>query len=461
MTDDVLTEPASAEEGLFSKGYAAATVSFAAVNVLTGLAALAVVPTLPIAVRGLHGLWLYPLVASAFVAASLLGGVIGGNWADRSGAGRPLATGLVLAVVTLLVSATSVSIWQLAAGRFLDGVSAGMITVCINTAIGQTYPDRMRPRVLALMSASWIGPSLIGPPVAGLVADWWSWRGVFFGLAALTLPPAVAVVVLLRRLSRHAGTVAPEADDTARPGLVVAAAVSLGTALGQYAVTGGGAAHVVCGVVAVALLAGFIRRILPPGTWRAARGLPATVLGICLASGTFFTLEAFVPLLLDTDRRVSPAVTGLVFTGAAIAWAASSWVQSHLLADRPRHQLVAIGAALVAVAAMVAVAGTLPALPPYLSGAALLVAAVGMGMAAPTLTVLSLAHTPPGRQGYASSAMQTSRNLGQITIMAICSALFTAFHQSAHAVPGFTIAFATLAVPSTVLALLAVRTREA
>jgi MFS family permease len=166
-------------EGLFSGRYAAATSSFAAVMFLTGLAALAVVPTLPTAARDLDGVSLYPLVAGCFVAASLLGGVLGGHWADRAGAQRPLAAGMVLAVVTLLVSGASTSIWQLAAGRFLDGLAGGMVAVSINTAIGQTYPDRLRPRVLALMSACWIVPSLVGPPVAGLVAGWGSWRAVF------------------------------------------------------------------------------------------------------------------------------------------------------------------------------------------------------------------------------------------------------------------------------------------
>lgn len=89
---------------------------------------------------------LYPLVAGRFVAASLLGGVLGGDWADRGGAQRPLAAGVALTVSTLLISATSTSLWPLAAGRFLNGLAAGMIAVSINTAIAQDYPYHLRPR---------------------------------------------------------------------------------------------------------------------------------------------------------------------------------------------------------------------------------------------------------------------------------------------------------------------------
>lgn len=83
---------------------------------LTGFAALAVMPLLSVAARDLDGVGLYPLVAGSFVAASLLGGVLGGAWADRSGARRPLTAGVILTVATLLVSATSTTIWQLVLG---------------------------------------------------------------------------------------------------------------------------------------------------------------------------------------------------------------------------------------------------------------------------------------------------------------------------------------------------------
>jgi len=173
MADRAPAQSETIEKGLFSRTYVSATASFAAVMFLTGLAALAVVPTLPTAARDLDGVSLFPLVAGCFVTASLLGGVLGGHWADRSGARRPLALGMTLAVVTLIVSATSTSVWQLAGGRFLDGLAAGMVAVSINTAIGQAYPERLRPRALALMSACWIVPSLAGPPLAGLCSSAW------------------------------------------------------------------------------------------------------------------------------------------------------------------------------------------------------------------------------------------------------------------------------------------------
>lgn len=296
-----------APPGIFSRQHAAATLTFATVMFLTGFAALAVVPTLPTAAEDLDGVALFPLVAGCFVAASLLGGVLGGHWADRSGARRPLALGMILSVVTLLVSASSLSVWQLVVGRFVDGLAAGMVAVSVTTAIGQSYPEYLRPRMLAMMSASWIIPSLIGPPIAGVVAEAWSWRVVFYGLAALTALPAIALVAVLRRAPAKDGARAddlPSAEERAsRPPLLVAAMLSLGAALGQYGVSGWDVRHLLFVAAGVALLVVFAPRLLPAGTWRSARGLPTAVLLRGLTSGTYFTVEALVPLMLITERR--------------------------------------------------------------------------------------------------------------------------------------------------------------
>ncbi|MFJ2880754.1 MFS transporter [Streptomyces sp. NPDC086796] len=460
-TPDLPPLGSEAAEGLFSRTYLAATSSFAAVMFLTGLAALAVVPTLPTAAQDLDGVSLFPLVAGCFVAASLLGGVLGGHWADRAGAHRPLAVGMVLAVVTLLVSAASTSIWQLAAGRFVDGVAGGMIAVAINAAIGQAYPDRLQPRALALMSACWIIPSLVGPPLAGLVAEWWSWRVVFYGLAALTALPALAVVAVLRGHSWRAAP-APSEESTPRPALMVAVAVSVGAALGQYGASGWDTRHLLFAAGGLALLVLFASQLLPTGTWRAAHGLPATVLLRGLSSGVFFTLEALVPLMLVTGRDVAPVVTGLAFTGAALAWAASSWVQGRLPERTPRHRPVVVGASIQAGAVAIAVVGSLPGTSPVIAASSMVVAAVGMGLLAPSLTVLSLSHAPTGRQGYASSAMQTNQNLGQILILGVASAVFNAFlsvGSNDHA--GYAAAFGLLLVPGVLAALLVTRARSA
>ncbi|MER5635367.1 MFS transporter [Kitasatospora sp. NPDC002227] len=446
--------------GLFARPHAAASATFTAVMFLTGFAALAVMPILPTAARELDGVALFPVVAGCFVAASLLGGVLGGHWADRAGARRPLAAGMVLSVLTLVVSATSGSIWQLAAGRFLDGLAAGMVAVSVTTAIGQAYPEHLRPRMLALLSTSWIVPSLAGPPLAGLVAEWWSWRVVFYGLAALTVLPALALVLVLR-----AGP-APGPDGSqptgSRPPVLLAALLSLGAALGQYGVSAWDARHLPFAAAGIGLLVVFAPRLLPAGTWRARRGLPTAVLLRGLTAGTYFTVEALVPLMLVTERHVAAAVTGIAFTASAVVWSGASWVQGKLLQHVARHRLVVVGAVVMAVSVGLAAAGSLPGVPPLTAAAAMPLSAAGMGLLDPCVTVLSLSHSPTGRQGWVTSVMQTTMNLGQVVLLASASVVLNGFLTAGSSqLPGYAAAFALLLVPMALVALLAGRARAA
>jgi MFS family permease len=457
VPEDAPAAKTAADESIFSREYRTATITYAVVMTVTALAGLAIVPTLPVAARALHGLWLYPVVATAFVAANVLGGLIGGSWTDRYGVGRPLAVGMALAVGTLLVSATSISIWQLAAGRFLDGICAGMIAVAVSTAIGRTFSDRLRPRALALMSACWIGPSVVGPPVAGLVASWWSWRDVFYGLAVLTAGPAVVVMLRLRDMPRPAPPSTIPGDQQ-RPGALTALTAVLGAGLLEYAASGWDLARLGFGVAAVALLAPSVKRMLPRGTLRGTPGLPAIALLYGLGSGAYFTIEAFVPLLLDTQRHVAPAVTGLAFTGAAMTWSVASWLQSRSPASRPRYKMVCAGGLLLTAAAAAGAVGTFPGLPALTAGSALLLAAAGMGLYSTTLTVQALASVLPERQGYASASLVTAQNLGQIVVLGAASVVLNACVAAGSERAGFAAAFGLLAVPALLAAVLAART---
>ncbi|MCL3997346.1 MFS transporter [Streptomyces lavenduligriseus] len=458
---DATDSPAGSEAGgIFSPPYLAATLTFTVVMFLTGFAALAVVPTLPTAARDLDGVSLFPVVAGCFVAAGLFGGVLGGHWADRSGARRPLALGMVLSVLTLLVSASSVSVWQLAAGRFVDGLAAGLVAVSVTTAVGQAYPEHLRPRMLALLSAGWVLPSLLGPPLAGLVVQWWSWRAVFYGLAALTALPAVALVLVLRRPAPHPAAGGTGEVPAERPPLLVAALLSAGAALGQYGASAWDPRHLAAVTAGVVLLVVLAPRLLPRGTWRGARGLPVTVLLRGLTSGTYFAVEALVPLMLITERRVDAVVVGAAFTASAVLWAAASWVQGRVLQQVARHRLVAAGALVMAAAVALAVAGCSGGAPPVTAAAAMPLSAVGMGLLDPCVTVLSLKHSPPHRQGHTTSALQTNMNLGQVVVLALASAVLNAcLAAGAGPLGGYRAAFALLLLPPLLVAALAVRAR--
>jgi MFS family permease len=88
---------------------------------------------------------------------------------------------------------------MLLAGRAIFGLGAGLLVVSLYVVIGRAYPERMRPRVFSWISAAWVLPSLLGPPVAGFLTTALSWRWVFL----VVVPPlAVAFVIVLAQRAR-------------------------------------------------------------------------------------------------------------------------------------------------------------------------------------------------------------------------------------------------------------------
>ena len=69
--------------------------------------------------------------------------------------------------------------------RFVQGLGAGSVGPTAYTAIGRCLPERLQPRMFAMMSTAWVVPGIIGPSIAAVVGQAFGWRWVFLGLLPL------------------------------------------------------------------------------------------------------------------------------------------------------------------------------------------------------------------------------------------------------------------------------------
>ena len=189
--------------GLFSPGRRALTVGLVMTITLLAFEALAIATILPVVARELGGLDLYGWAFSAFFLGDLIGIVVVGGLIDRGGLVRPLAGGLVLFSVGLVIGGLAPSMGVLVFGRLLQGLGAGAIPPTAYVVIGRSFPDELRPRMFATLSTAWVVPGLIGPAVAGGIAQLTSWRMVFIGLLPLIVIAAAITLPAIRRASPH------------------------------------------------------------------------------------------------------------------------------------------------------------------------------------------------------------------------------------------------------------------
>ena len=427
---------APATAGILHRHYLLVTAGACALVFLAAFESLAVTTIMPLVSRELDGAGLYALAFAGPLATGVIGMVAAGNWSDRRGPVGPLYASVAMFVLGLLIAGTAGSMAVLVAGRLVQGLGGGAMTVALYVVVARVYPPVLHPKIFAAFSAAWVIPSLVGPFAAGIVAQAASWHWVFLGVVGLVVPALLMIVPALRGLhgrpaaaGASAKTDGPEANAKTRRwsyGRLAWAALAALAVLGlnlsaQIPVAGGALA---AAAVVIALVA--VRPLVPRGTLLARRGLPSVILARGLVSAAFFGAEVYLPYLLVERYSYSPTFAGLTLTFGAIAWAGASAVQGRLGTKLTHRLAIVIGSAMVLGAVVLALVTTVLGWPAAVAIAGWIFAGGGMGLMYPRLSVMTLAMSTPDTEGFNSSAMSISDSLGGALALATTGIVFTA-----------------------------------
>jgi predicted MFS family arabinose efflux permease len=293
-------------------------------------------------------------------------------------------------------------------GQFLTGAGGGGLYAMSVGTVAKTYPDHMRARVLALMASMWILPGLLGPPLGALIASTVGWRWAFLTpypvLAAgwILLAPALDLVPSDGDADGHIPVRWP-LQLMAGAGLVFTSlTVAEWWALGGLALG-----------LAIALPA--LARIVPAGTFRLQRGVPAAAVAAFLLSAGFLAVDAFLTLMLTKVRGLSLGLAGAALTIATVTWAAGSAWESGWT-DRLRlSTLLRIGVGLTIVGFVAEAAVLMRDVPVVMAYAGWAVVGLGMGIAFPTLPLAAMRGSTAGAEGADISSVLLLDMLGVAT----------------------------------------------
>jgi MFS family permease len=403
--DAVEPQQEESAPSVWSASYRATTIGMLTLVTIAAFEHLGVSTAMPMMVADLRGEALYSWPFTAFLAASVMATVLSGRLCDRFGPAPALLAGPGLFLAGLITAGVATGMPVLLAGRALQGLGLGTQVVAIYVLVALVFPHRRRPAVFGLLAAAWVVPSLVGPTAAGLITQHVGWRWVFLGIAPFALLGVLLLAPVIRKLP-EVDRDAPES--TARRGVALAAvATAFGIAALSWAAQHPSFTTLWLGLAGLAALVPALRVLLPRGTFTARPGLPATVLARGVFAGAFFGVEAFVPLTLTAVHGFSPAMSGLPLTVGACGWAAAShWQGRKPDLDRPvliRAGLLTLSAALAAMALVGADWGLAWLVLPLW-----LVAGAAMGLAIPSISVLSLDYAAPRDRGFVSSALQVN-----------------------------------------------------
>ena len=406
--------------------------------------------TLAAAVLGFFMITLDALVASIAVPSirhDLGGGITGLQWvldgytlmfatlllsggalADRIGARRAFAGGLMVFAVASAACGLAPSLTALVVARFVQGASAAVLMPSSMSLIRQEYADpARRARAVATWGMGGAVAASSGPLLGGLLTLV-SWRMIFF----VNVPAAVAALVLLARTG-----VSPRRPVPFDRAGQAAAVLAMG-ALTYGAIEAGPAGLTAPRViwafgVALAGLALFLviqarvaHPMVPRGLFR-SRAVPgAMVVGFAFVVG-YYGVPFVMSLYLQSVRGLSPLAAGAAFVPMMATGASLTPLSPRLTARFGARALTAGGmvlmtAGLVSLAVIVAAPGS-AAVPVWVVAALMIPVGLAGPLVTPPVTMALLDSVPAGQAGTASGVFNTSRQAGGALAVAVFGAL--------------------------------------
>ncbi|MER6942690.1 MFS transporter [Nonomuraea sp. NPDC000554] len=447
---------------IFGAAYRTATIGILLVVTLVAFEGMSVGVVMPMVSEQLDALGLYGLSFSAFLIASLFANVVSGLWADRRGYTMPFLLGVVLFVLGMGLAGAAVNKELFLAARAVQGLGAGCTIVAIYVMIARVYPADVRPRVFAGLSAAWVVPAMVGPAVAGSVAQAWGWRWVFYGIIPLVVPALVMLVPALKRRPSQEEA-APSEGPRSRPVAMTLAALAAAGGAGAL-LWGIDNLHIRLALSAVAVVAGLaalgygLRQLLPPGALRFGAGLPTTIMLRGFFSAAFFGVNGFIPLALEQVKGFELRDAGIALTTGALGWSTGSYLQSRRSAEPYRR--IRTGAACVMAGVLLSLLSVLPGVTGWVAVPAWIVAGFGMGLGMTTVSVTALKQSPVNEQGANSAALSVTDMLGSALALGVGGALVNLIgHGPSEIARGFGVIGALMALVALAALLLSRRAR--
>src|SRR5277367_6364587 len=125
-------------------------------------------------------------VFAAGLAGSMVGGLLLGHIADRTGRRPAVLVSLATAGVATLLCAQASSLGAFAALRFLTGLALGGLLAAIVPLVAEHFPPQQRSAAVTMMFIGYpLGAVVGGAITAALIAH--GWRNLFLGAGVVTL----------------------------------------------------------------------------------------------------------------------------------------------------------------------------------------------------------------------------------------------------------------------------------
>jgi MFS family permease len=370
---------------------------------------LALATVAPILSDDIGGRDVYGWIFSAFLIPQIIGTVLGGLEVDRRSPAVVFGVFLVLFGLGCILAGAAPSIGWFFAGRALQGFGAGGLFASVYAVIALAYLDSLRPAMMAATSSAWIVPSLIGPAIAGFIAEQYNWRLVFFALIPVLLIVAPLTLPAYHRMHQTRPPMQVTKGTKRRLSMAVTLAFSTGVFLVGLELSPVALAALVtlAGLVGLTFM---LRELMPEGIFTARPVLPAAIFIRSLCFGGFIVSETYMVFALKEFGGITATRAGLVLTAGSLSWTAGSWIQARWESrsgsnGRPLRVLVGVSCLLTGIGIIFGTVALTQDIWISVTMPGWIIAGMGMGLSYPTTSNIALRHANHGSEGRVSSSI--------------------------------------------------------
>src|SRR4051794_8901403 len=346
---------------------------------------------------------------------------------DRLGRRRLFLVGLVIFTAGSLACALAPTVLALELFRALQGVGGAVLFATGTPLLRAEFSGAALARALGAFGATLGAASAIGPLAGGVLTDTLGWRSIFFVNLPIGAAAFAGGVARLRESRDPAGGRA----DWVGTALVTGALTALMFALIRGNEMGWASPAIVALFATAAVaFAGFVIYELRIAAAPMAdlhlfgrRSFAATGFVAFAISATVIAMIIYLSLYVQNTLGYSPIQAGLRFLPLSLASFAVALLTGRLIGKVGMRVL--LGAAMVLAAAGLAAMAHLSAASTWavlLPG--LILAGAGLGITSAALASAALAAVEPARAGMASGLVNTLRQVGTATGVAVFGALY-------------------------------------
>jgi len=370
--------------------------------------------------------WVVGGYALAFASLMLICGSLGDNFGRK----KIMLIGVVIFCAGSLVCAFATSPSALIIGRVIMGVGAAGSEPSTLSMIRHIYPDKKaRARALGAWAAVSGLALALGPVIGGVLVGLWSWRAVFwfnffFGalvlvVAAIALPESVNEI--RRRLDGYGFILA-----TVALGLATFATISgeswgyrSNSVLTLYAIS-------FISFVAYFIVESRTKYPMLNVKWIRNRAFAGSTTIAFTSYFAIFSIFFFVALYLEVVALVGPYTLALDFLPLLAGMVLASLFAGRWVGRVGSRVPMTVGCLLAGVGVLLTDAVISPTAGLSTLGWTMGLAGVGFGIIVVPINATALISIPAANSGMAASTINTARELGAVTGVAILGSIVNA-----------------------------------